>query len=522
MSSQFAALPSDVAWVISDLHLGGKPGFQMFRAGQQFAFLMEKIIEEQKQRQAEAKAAKKTPPQTVLVINGDFIDFLAEQPQHGFSQHLAVAMLRRILEDPAFRPVTDGLKQYLKEDGTRLVVVLGNHDLELTVPECAAEFIRILSEEVPERANRISLSFDGWGYRFNVAGRTALCLHGNETDSWNFTKWDELSRIRQELEFDGESSFAGSWMPSAGTQMVLGVVNPLKKDYPFVDLMYPLFPLLTTVLGLLNPANIQYVASVADAASQAAHNDAIRSDNQRRMLAATSGRPSRRLSADEIIRRAEQAMMSGKSGDVLSGSQFDGTSLLLFDDWMSSIRAAADSLKARAIDLGTTAANQLDAAKRAIHRETMRMALKPIVESIPDHFGDLSREDTVMEETIKRNYSIVLAGHTHHRRLCQRITGSGWYVNTGTWADRMTLLKEHVSSSGRFLPIYNAMIGESGQTPAEARKRLTDVPGLITSECPVACIRSKENGAGVDLELACIVKGSSEKLEYKVDRTVPL
>ena len=55
------------AFVVSDLHLGGVAGFQMFSAGIQFKKLCENIA-----------ALTNNDNPTLLLINGDFVDFLAE------------------------------------------------------------------------------------------------------------------------------------------------------------------------------------------------------------------------------------------------------------------------------------------------------------------------------------------------------------------------------------------------------------------------------------------------------------
>ena len=110
-------------YVVSDLHLGGSPGAQIFSLGTRLAATIDRL------RDAPAEVRR------ALVINGDFIDFLAEGPAEYFSGSEAIAKLTRIIGDAAFAPVFEALKSFVGTAGRSLVIVLGNHDVELALPE---------------------------------------------------------------------------------------------------------------------------------------------------------------------------------------------------------------------------------------------------------------------------------------------------------------------------------------------------------------------------------------------------
>ena len=492
--------PFDLAWIVSDLHIGGVPGSQMFQCGPQFKSLIDQIL---KEHQALRKSAGgKRDAQCLLVINGDFIDFLAQMPKGFFSLNDSLSMLKSIMQEPAFQPVTKALQNFAAADGTHLVVVLGNHDLELTLPDCRQHFIDTVTDGKPERRGKVELCFEGWGYRFSVGGRKALCMHGNETDPWNFTRYDELDRIQREMTIHGGSEFGHNWMPSAGTQFVIKAVNPIKAEFPFVDLMHP-FSLLIAVLGILDPSNITYGNDAAKAAARAALNETTRPQSQRRMLSAgamaTGGAAvSRHLSTDEIVKATEEAMRDGTIDQLIAS---DGSELLFMDGWIDSMKSTATNLWNRTVELKDRAVKSLTDTGRAIHCEALRRTLMPMVQEIPETPIDLSKADKAIESAIGGTYDVVFAGHTHSLRFAPRISGKGFYVNTGTWADRMTILRKDLNDSQKFRELYDAMIGGPDDSPEKARQRLRETHlgdrPLVELQCPAACLRPDKSGKAV-------------------------
>ncbi|MCA9065186.1 MAG: metallophosphoesterase [Planctomycetaceae bacterium] len=493
------------AYVISDLHIGGTTGFQMFAAGAQFAELISHILG----RMDEIKQTASDSFEVLLVINGDFVDFLAEAPKKYFTTQEADGILESILtQRPEFQEVTKGLQRFVARPGARLVVVLGNHDLELTLPECREKFLQLVTGGVESRRSRVELAFEGWGYRFSVGGQRALCLHGNETDPMNFTRYDELNRIQGDLIMLGESRFAEEWVPSGGTKLVVDAVNPLKKDYPFVDLLHPLIPLVPAVVGLLDYRNIRYVDDAIAMAAVSAKRELTRPASEKRMLSGLedwwTGAGRGQDTTESIIDDVEFAMRQNRIDDVILQNG-DDAALLGFSDW---IRAAKDVARRCRDEIGEVydqAAQKLKDARRTIHCEAMREILSSVVATSMDSPFRLSKEDAGIEARIGYSYEVVLMGHTHHRRFGQRADGrEGLFINTGCWADRMTLLKKDVDDATRFRKIYDAfMCGERSALKA---------PGLqlVRQECPVARISRTTNGAQVTLGAVEMHNGSPQ------------
>src|SRR4051794_17251077 len=81
----------DELYSISDLHMGGRTGFQIFNSGDALAGFIEHI--------------RKLPAASVvLVINGDLVDFLAEPDAVAFDPAGAVRKLDGFVGDAAFAP----------------------------------------------------------------------------------------------------------------------------------------------------------------------------------------------------------------------------------------------------------------------------------------------------------------------------------------------------------------------------------------------------------------------------------
>lgn len=72
--------------------------------------------------------------EAALVINGDFIDFLAEPGATYFDPLGATDKLDRLFRERAFSAVWKSLREFVSKPQRILAIVLGNHDLELALP----------------------------------------------------------------------------------------------------------------------------------------------------------------------------------------------------------------------------------------------------------------------------------------------------------------------------------------------------------------------------------------------------
>ncbi|MCY2966504.1 MAG: hypothetical protein NT069_23215, partial [Planctomycetota bacterium] len=128
------------------------------------------------------------------------------------------------------------------------------------------------------------------------------CIHGNEVDTWNVADYARIQKISAALQ---AGVIAEPWIPNAGTQLVIDVMNDVKKDYPFVDVLKPEAEGVVPVLLALKPDLYKKLSKIALVTERFAQ-DSVR----RRFgwLADDSGRrkrkkASRRRLGDRAMRR---------------------------------------------------------------------------------------------------------------------------------------------------------------------------------------------------------------------------
>ena len=95
----------DELHVVSDIHMGGRPGFQILKEGKRLADFIRWVG----QQRPDGRVA--------LVLNGDVFDSLAEDIQGYVAADEAVTMITRIFNDQTFAPVWDALKNFVSLSG---------------------------------------------------------------------------------------------------------------------------------------------------------------------------------------------------------------------------------------------------------------------------------------------------------------------------------------------------------------------------------------------------------------------
>ncbi|MBI3373152.1 MAG: metallophosphoesterase [Betaproteobacteria bacterium] len=439
-------------YVISDLHIGGvypespqlgERGFRICTHARELAQFVDALA---------AKPAGATGVE--LVINGDFVDFLAERraPPAEWSPFLtqpeaAVEKLREIVVRD--RPLFDALARLLAR-GHDLVLVLGNHDIELAIPQVRGALADVLGSD------RFRFFYDGEAY---VAG-DALIEHGNRYDSFNVVDHDRLRRFRSLLSRRQPIPAEYAFEAPAGSRMVAEVINPIKERYKFVDLLNPYVEATIPLLLALEPGLRSKLARVIPIAAQAARHG-LRENALPSVGGDISSAPAgaagpvggdmggldttespasispheRRL--DEALEKilgaeakpflaaleAEARPLDGTGGDIASGEEMLSSATGL----LSLLLSGSGSLE-----------NRLPALLRAVrvlqNDRTFDRDFEP-----PSVYtraaGQLAREG---------GFSHVVFGHTHLARDLPLPNGAR-YLNSGTWADLMEFPKDILS-----------------------------------------------------------------------------
>lgn len=498
----------DQLYVISDLHFGGQPGFQIFGSRDEMLWFLAHL------------SGLDAHLEVGLVINGDFIDFLAEAPALHFDPDGALAKLERIaLHDPTFSPIFSALRQYVSTPHRHLIINLGNHDLELALPWVNARLRDILTREQPQAgeagaivspganaganagsdtdaaidtanqaglatadaASRLHCVFDGSGVLAEVGGKSVLCVHGNEVDRWNPADFETLRQIGRDMRFGRPVE---PWIPNAGSKMVIEVMNPVKKTYPFVDLLKPELDAVVPVLlacdaGLIN--KLDDVLGVLAARASAAvikPNGMLGSDtpvNPRTTPESNAGRtaalmaqkfPTRHIGheqhADNMMQEAEaQARKGLRPADLVQRQA--GQQLGAFDAVVNLFRGQSAS-------------------------EVLREALEKLDQDRSFELAD--RDDTfkALDQQTGSHIDFLVAGHTHLERALPRSRGRGYYYNSGTWV-RLIQLDKAVRQSPREFEDWFNTLKHGSMTTLDAR------PDLIKRFCSVVVIQAGETGS---------------------------
>ncbi len=217
-------------FVISDLHLGGGPGFEMITAEGRGRLA----------RFVRSITAQHQPGHSVhLVLAGDIVDFLAEEPFAAFTadDDAAKKKLEHVLASTA--EVWEALADYARS-GAALTLLTGNHDIELSLPAPR----RLLLERLGP--GRIDFLYDNQALPIGPL----LIEHGNRYDGWNLVNHDQLRQVRSALS---RRQPPPPFRTLPGSEMVVRLMNPLKAKYSFIDLLKPEDSTVPPFLAMLEP-----------------------------------------------------------------------------------------------------------------------------------------------------------------------------------------------------------------------------------------------------------------------------
>jgi UDP-2,3-diacylglucosamine pyrophosphatase LpxH len=407
-------------FVISDLHIGGSyagPGQRGFRINTHVDVLTQ-FLEEL------GAYARATGGRTELVINGDFVDFLAEEVpgesrRRSFidDQDKAAATFDAIVRRD--RGLFDALRA-LRTAGVAVAVVLGNHDIELSLPAVRARLAETLGAE---RDRDLRFVFDGEAY---VVG-DVLIEHGNRYDGWNAIDFDRLRRFRSECSRRMRISADARFVPPAGSELVERVMNPIKQDYPFIDLLKPendaAIPLLMALEpGFANAANgIEIARRQRDAARHAP---------------AAAARPAR---PGDIAAAGAPGARVGALATLLAGQMSDDGAT----DLLALVQAAVTEERTTRGQIAAGAMSRVLSFVRLRSSSSYETRLKVLLGTLRVLRDDASFDRGVeavkeykdaAEALAGNGFRTIVFGHTHLAKDLA-LDGGGQYLNTGTWAD---------------------------------------------------------------------------------------
>lgn len=430
-------------YLVSDLHLGGMQpttadpddrGFRICTHGRELA------------RFVSALAGK--PARVEIIVNGDMVDFLAEEDDGGgwtpftADEQAAADKLDRIIDRD--RELFDAFGEFLQR-GHRLTLLLGNHDIELSLPAVRRRLAGRLGIDARHDFHFI---YDGEAY---VVGR-ALIEHGNRYDPFNVVDYDGLRRLRSTLSRHQALPDAHAFDAPAGSYMVAQVINPIKTDYRLIDLLKPETGAAIPVLMALEPGYRSILTRVAALGLKA-----------RKHRLASAAMPS--FAGDISSEGGDAWTPGGFASDISSAGTapdplaavlreaMQGDADLLLDgnpaapDFVEDIstRETVDRTLGLARMLvsssGASVASRLPALLAAVRCLQNDTSFARDAECFTEYL-DAARD------LAGGGFDYVIFGHTH---LARDITLSGGarYLNSGTWADLIRFPSEILAGPER-------------------------------------------------------------------------
>lgn len=468
----------DEVYVISDLHMGGKdPGFQIFDQGETLKLFIEYLI------------SRDSGKKVALVLNGDVVDFLATEPYYPFDPYGALGKLYEIAQNDSFKMVWDALKVFVQTGNRHLVFVLGNHDIELALPWVRESLVQLLAGDTVAARGRIQLCLDGTGFYCAVGRKTILCLHGNEYDAFNITDYEALRRFGRDALRDHKNE---EWTANAGAHIVIEVMNGIKKNHPFVDLLKPEGKAMFPVLCAMDKTAVTKLPKFIGAASNVV-GDWIRRELG---LLEANKEPG---GLQQIDPEAELASLLRNAfvTEEVASQRVDALLDEIEDSLEQENMRDENVLYEEAELLG-----MMPFIKNPSEKELLRQALKFLNKKTP---FDWTAEDSAYTEFCKwvgADIDVLVTGHTHQEKALRR--GNKLYFNCGTWARLIELKPEVLDDEDLFTKAYEAL-------KSPTLSGLDNVEGLVLRWPTVVSVIQDNNHA-----VACLQRFNKESVALEL------
>lgn len=432
--------------VISDLHMGGSPpgdpaagdlGTSICSSYERLASFIEWV----------GSRGGDTPIE--LVLAGDVVDFLADDTFTDgrsysevwtTSESRAIEKLDRIVQRSrgnSKKGPFDALRDLVKK-GNRLVILIGNHDVELSLPGVRR---RLREHVAPEGGADFEYIFDGEAYTIG----DLLIEHGNRYDRFNQIDHNLLRQERSLVSrgIPTETLTVGTELFQAppGTFLVIHLINKLKTKYRFVDLLKPETEAVIPLLLFLEPSCKPLLEAILKLYP------ALRSLPSRGLQSAVltkragdlgpDARPN--ASSTPVVDELLQRMLGSDSIELIDQTQQD------YDDAgnMNASRSSKSAIS-RVLDGLADFRFDLSTIMSAIPNTKFHLLRRILLRALNENCFNSSVEaaeyrDAAEELSRNGRFSTVIFGHTHLPKKVLLHEGRAKYYNCGTWADIIRL-----------------------------------------------------------------------------------
>ncbi|SDY90833.1 metallophosphoesterase [Nitrosomonas sp. Nm33] len=487
----------DEIHVISDIHMGGnKVDFQILRETERLANYISWV------------GQQRPGGRVALILNGDVIDTLAEDIHGYVAVDEAAVTVQRIMKDPSFCDIWKALADFVKLEGRTLVIIIGNHDIELSFPVVQRLIITHLAGSDLAARARIEFSTTGAGYTCMVGNARIYCTHGNEVDAWNYNRYEDLAKVGRRLNV-GRSLDPNEWYPNAGTRMVKEVMNEVKRRFAWIDLLKPETSAAIGTLLVLDPSQVSKIGKLLPIVGE-------KMQGQKQVDQRLSAEGFQQPSQDVAIpfttdRLLGPNLKAGILGATAAGSRSADEMLLAaeenFNRTDAKIATADNTLGTPQLIL-----DSLTGWMRGVGKdEALRRALKDWLTD--DKTFDISDQDDTYKQVtaaIGSPVDFIITGHTHLERAID-MGGGRYYFNSGTWIRLLQFTEAMLKDTASFKPVYDVLINGKMETIDQAK--FGNQPFVMDQTSAVSI--KEEGGKAVGRLTHVVGNGSGAPVEIK-------
>lgn len=437
----------DEVHVISDIHMGGSPGFQILLETQRLANYIRWV------------AAQCPEGSVALVLNGGLFDTLAEDIHGYVVVDEAIDAVARIMHDASFCGIWDALRNFVNTDRRTLVIVIGNHDIEIALPSVQRLILLRLGlagDDFSVRA-RIEFSTTVTGYTCIVGVSRVFCTHGSEFDAWSYNRYDYLAKVARHINA-GHSPDLSDWLPCAVIPMIEEVMNNVKPQYPWIGLLKPVTAATTGILIALVPSQITTINKLLSILGE--RQRGTKQVDQRLLVEGFQPREqtgTQAITVDELLGPNMRAVLNGSKS---ASAQSADDQLLATEN---SLKQLVAPLKAPLDETLSTGGYILDRLTNLDKIEVLRAALKDwLAES--KSFDITDKDDTYKQvmASVDASTDFIVTGHTHLERAIE-VRGGRYYFNCGTWIPRLHFTETMLKDLEAFRPVYYLLVDRHGR-----------------------------------------------------------
>jgi UDP-2,3-diacylglucosamine pyrophosphatase LpxH len=389
--------------IISDLHIGGNSELDIFHSQHQLSDFLTSFG---------------SKPIT-LVINGDFIDFLAVRPFGIFSRDAAKQKIKTIIDAAPNQPLWAAFRSFLgANQQSRIDILLGNHDVEMVFEEVQEALLNTMAvDETESERERIQFKTDRLSHpKIEVGGVQVHIEHGFQYDLFN---WYNHNKLIDATSFKKDGTL---FELPIGSQLVYAVLNKLTPKHPFIPLLKPETAAFWLMAALAPQEIFRFLRKVPGMSKDMIIN-----------------------SMRKGVRGHQLGIKDSSAGLEESALQAQLVNMLLKD---KSLSPATLPEVVEFLNNGTgkeTASSKASFGFNPILRGKLFLIRRGLntLKHERDAFFDTSQGDNfkkALGDTLELNAKVAVFGHSHGRKMLYLPKDDDpqrklLYLNTGTWAD---------------------------------------------------------------------------------------